>query len=104
MPALSKGERARLREQGRRATWPALRRLAPSFAGLTDAEARTAYLVATAAAAWVEARTDRAARARLLSLLGQGRSADDALRAVVGVDTDGLDAALRREVAAEFGP
>ena len=104
MPALSKGERARLREQVEAGTWPALRRLAPSFAGLSDAEARTAYLVATGAAAWVDARTDRAARARLLSLLGQGRSADDALRTVVGVDTDGLDAALRREVAAEFGP
>lgn len=104
MPALSKADRAALRERADDGTWPALRRLAPSFAGLSDAEARAAYLASTLAAAWIDARSDRAGRARLLSLLGEGKGADEALRAVVGVDTDGLDAALRRELAAEFAP
>ena len=102
MPALSKGERAQLRAQAEAGGWPALRRLAPSFAGLSDAEARSAYLASTGAAAWIDARTDRAGRARLLRLLGEGKSADEALRAVLRVDTDALDAALRRELAAEF--
>ena len=102
MPPLSRSERARLRGHVEAGTWAPLRRLAPSFAGLSDAEARAAYLASTAAAAWVEARTDTAGRARLLGLLGEGRAADDALRAVLGVDTDALDAALRHALTTEF--
>jgi hypothetical protein len=103
MPALSRSERLRLRARAETGGWLPLRRLAPSFAGLSDEEARLAYLEATAAAEWIEARTDRDARARLLRRLGEGGSDDDALRAAIGRDTDALDAALRRELESAFG-
>ena len=64
-------------------------RLAPSFSGLDDADARAAYLESMAAAYWIEARTDRAQRARLLARLGEGVRDDEALREAVGADTDG---------------
>jgi hypothetical protein len=104
LPASTRSERARAHQHALAGTWIPLRRLAPSFAGLGDAEARLAYLEATAAAAWIEARTDAPARARLLRILGAGKSDDEALRATIGLDTRGLDAALRRELAAEFAP
>jgi len=104
MPPLSRGERRRLRAHLDAGSWTPLPRLAPSFAGLSDAEARAAYLASAAAAAWIDARTDRAARARLLRLLGEGRGADEALRAVLGVDTAALDAALRHQLLAETVP
>jgi uncharacterized protein DUF4124 len=102
MPALSRSERAQLRGHAEAGTWLPLRRLAPSFAGLSDEQARLAYLEATAAAEWIESHTGAAERARLLGLLGAGRSDDEALRAVLRRDTDGLDAALRKALAAEF--
>jgi tetratricopeptide (TPR) repeat protein len=102
MPALSRTERLTLRGQASGGGWLSLRRLAPSFGGLDDEQARLAYLEAIAAADWIEAHTDRAGRARLLSLLGQGRSDDEVLRAVIGRDTDGLDAALHEALEAEF--
>jgi hypothetical protein len=102
MPALSRGERILLREQAAGSGWIPLRQLAPSFGGLSDEQARVAYLEATAAAEWIESHTDRAARARLLALVGQGRSDDEALRAVLGRDTDALDAALRKALESEF--
>jgi len=102
MPALSRSERTLLRSHSEAGSWIPLRRLAPSFGGLSDEEARVAYLEATAAAEWIEARTDAAQRARLLGLLGAGRSDDEALRAVLGRDTGGLDDALRKALEAEF--
>ena len=102
MPALSRSERTQLRGHAEAGSWLALRRLAPSFGGLTDEQARVAYLEATAAAEWIESRTGTAERARLLALLGAGRSDDDALRAVLGRDTEALDAALRKALEAEF--
>ena len=48
--------------------------MAPSFTGLNDEQARLAYLISTAAAAWVESHTDRDGRARLLGRLGEGWS------------------------------
>ena len=102
MPALSRSERTLLRGHAEAGSWLALRRLAPSFGGLTDEQARVAYLEATAAAEWIESRTGTAERARLLALLGAGRSDDDALRAVLGRDTEALDAALRKALEAEF--
>jgi tetratricopeptide (TPR) repeat protein len=101
MPALSRSERTRLRVSAESGAWIPLRRIAASFGGLTDDEARLAYLEATAAAEWIDARTDRATRARLLALLGAGKTDDDALRATIGRDTNGLDAALRAALAAE---
>jgi hypothetical protein len=100
MPALSRSDRSRLRASAESGAWIPLRRIAPSFGGLTDEEARIAYLEATAAAEWIDSRTDRATRARLLALLGAGKSDDEALRATVGQNTSGIDAALRRELAA----
>jgi Domain of unknown function (DUF4124) len=102
MPALSRSERMRLRESAEAGSWLALSRLSPSFAGLSDEEARLAYLEAAAAAEWIEAHSDVAARGRLLAQLGQGRGDDEALRAVLGRDTPGLDAALRKELEAAF--
>jgi hypothetical protein len=99
---LTRSEQAMLRRQIEAGSWIALRRLAPSFSGLDNAEARLAYLEATAAAAWIEARLDSAGRARLLALLGAGRSDDEALMAVLGLDTEGLEAALRDEITARF--
>jgi hypothetical protein len=100
MPALSRSERMRLRVSAESGTWIPLRRIAASFGGLTDDEARLAYLEATAAAEWIDARTDRAKRAQLLALLGQGKTDDEALRATVARDTNGVDAALREALAA----
>jgi hypothetical protein len=101
MPALSRSDRSRLRASAESGTWIPLRRIAASFGGLSDEEARIAYLEATAAAEWIDGRTDRAARARLLALLGAGKTDDEALRATVGQDTGGIDAALRSALAAE---
>ncbi|HVH04716.1 MAG TPA: DUF4124 domain-containing protein [Myxococcota bacterium] len=101
MPALSRSDRSLLRASAESGAWIPLRRIAPSFGGLTDEEARLAYLEATAAAEWIDGRTDRAKRARLLALLGAGKSDDEALRAAIGRDTDGLDAALQQALAAE---
>jgi hypothetical protein len=99
---LSGAERRRLADAARSDAWIPLRRLAPSFGGLDDAEARLAYLTAAAATTWLEDRTTSQDRARLLRRLGDGLSDDEALREVVGLDTDGLDAALRRELRGAF--
>ena len=99
---LTRGERARLRRAIDARRWISLRRIAPSFADLDDGEARLAYLVATAAAAWVESHTDRESRALLLRRLGEGWSDDEALKEAVGMDTGGIDAALRAEILSQF--
>ncbi len=102
--SLTRGERVRLRRAIDTGDWISLRRIAPSFSGLGDGQARLAYLISTAAAAWVEAHTVRDGRARLLRRLGEGWSDDEALREAVGMDTDGIDAALRAEIVSEFPP
>lgn len=102
--SLTRGERAQLRRAIEAGQWISLRRIAPSFSGLDDEQARLAYLVATAAAAWVEAHSDRTGRARLLARLGEGWSDDEALKEAVGTDTQGIDAALRTEILSEFPP
>jgi hypothetical protein len=99
---LTRSELVALRERIEEGRWIPLRRLAPSFSGLDDADARAAYLQAMAAAYWIEERTERAQRARLLSRLGEGVRDDDALRESVGLDTDAIDAALRERVLREF--
>jgi hypothetical protein len=102
--SLTRGERSRLRRAIEVGDWIPLRRIAPSFADLSDGQARLAYLVSTAAAAWIETHTDRAGRARLLRRLGEGWTDDEALREAVGLDTDGVDAAVRTEILSEFPP
>jgi hypothetical protein len=101
-PGLTRAERFLLYGHGGGGGWIPLARLGEGYAGLDDTEAKLAYLEGAAAAAWIEARADQAGRSRLLDLLGEGRSTDDALRAVLGVDAAELEAALRAEIAAEF--
>jgi hypothetical protein len=101
---MTRSELASLRLRIEEGRWIPLRRLAPSFSGLTDEEARSAYLVATAAAHWIEDRTDRDQRARLLRDLGLGASADQALLGAVGFDTDGIDEAVREQIRTRFPP
>jgi tetratricopeptide (TPR) repeat protein len=103
-PALTRSERSQLRTAIGEGRWIPLARLATSFAGLDDAEARLAYLESTATAAWIAERTRPADRARLLDHLGAGAPPDVALVAVVGADTDGVDAAVRAAILAEFPP
>jgi hypothetical protein len=79
-----------------------LRRLAPSFSGLGDDDARAAYLQSMAAAAWIESRTDRAGRARMLQRLGEGATDDLAFQSVLGMSTAEIDAALQRVIRDEF--
>ncbi len=99
---LSRSEREALRSAIEEGRWMPLEKLSAGFAGLDDPQARAAYLESTAAAAWVMARTDAASRASLLRRLGEGASEDEVLRAVVGRDTKGVDAAVRAQIAAEF--
>ena len=99
---LTRTERRALRDAIDTEKWTPLRRLAPSFSGLDDAGARAAYLESAAAALWISERTDRAQRAKLLGMLGTGIAADQAFLAVLGVDTDGVDRAVREEILAEF--
>jgi hypothetical protein len=101
-PGLTRSERSLLRSRIDAAEWIPLQRLAPSFAGLDDRDARVAYLEATAAAAWIEANTAAEQRARLLSGLGEGMGVDAALREVLGADAGALDLAVRRWVRSEF--
>ena len=101
---VTRSEQALLRRAIESGRWLPLRRLAPSFSGLDNEQARLAYLEATAAAAWIERRIDREGRGRLLALLGQGLSDDEALTQLFGMDTNGVDAALRAEVRAHFPP
>jgi hypothetical protein len=101
-PALSSDERSQLRSAIDEGRWLPLLRLAPSFSGLDDGEARLAYSISTAAADWLLRHTDAAGRARLLELLGEGRPADEALRAVLHLDSDAIDRAVRAEIRAQF--
>jgi hypothetical protein len=99
---VTRGERRRLAHAAAGDAWIPLHRLAASFSGLTDGDARLAYLVSTTAAAWLEARTTPEGRARLLERLGEGAGADEVLREAVGLDTQGIDAALRAELRGAF--
>jgi hypothetical protein len=101
-PGLTRSERSALRRRIDADDWIPLARLAPSFSGLDDDDARAAYLEGTAAALWIEQRTDREQRARVLALLGEGRGEDAAFRGVLGMDTRAIDAAVRDWIRAEF--
>ena len=97
-PPLSRGEEVQMRGAIAAGEWLPLRRIAPSFSGLSDKEARLAYAIATAAADWLVRHTSADERGELLRELGRGGDCDAALRAAAGVDTDALDAALQREL------
>jgi hypothetical protein len=98
----TRSERSALRANLETGSWIPLRSIADSFSGLGDARARDAYLQSVVTVAWIESKTDVAARRRLLERLGDGFSIDQALYEVMGLDTEGLDAAVQREIQSEF--
>ena len=103
LPAIAaSSENAPLRTRIAGDDWISLRRIAPSFGGLQGEDARAAYLESIVAAEWIEERTDREARARLMRRLGEGWSIDQALYEAVGVDTDELDRSIRQRLLDEF--
>jgi len=99
---LTRSERRALSRRIDAGEWLPLRRLAPSFSGLGDEDARAAYLQSMAAAAWIESRTDRAGRARMLQQIGEGATDDRAFKSVLGMSTAEIDAALQRVIREEF--
>lgn len=99
---LTRSERSSLSQRIDAGTWIPLRRIAPSFSGLGDEDARSAYLVATAAARWIERQTQPADRARMLRILGEGRGDDAALHAVLGRATEEVDGEVRRWIRSGF--
>jgi len=103
-PGLTRDERSLLRRRIDAGEWIQLRRLAPSFTGLDDDDARVAYLTSAAAAGWIEARTTPAERARIFERLGAGASDDEALAEVLGLTTDAVDTAVREWIRGEFAP
>jgi len=101
-PGLSRSERSLLRRRIDAGRWISLRRLAPSFAGLEDEDARAAYMISAAAASWTALHTSSAERARILELLGQGMQDDVVFGQVLGLDTQQIDAAVRGWIREEF--
>jgi hypothetical protein len=101
---LTRGERSSLRRRIDAGEWLPLRRLAPSFAGLDDEDARAAYLQATAAAEWIVTRSTREQRRRVIERLDAGEPDDAALEAGIGLSTDAVDAGVREWVRGEFAP
>ncbi len=101
-PGLTRTERELLKRRIDAGEWISLRRLAPSFGGLEDDDARIAYLESTAAADWLESRTDRAVRGRLIEMVGAGASTEQALVELLNMDTDAVDAAVRKWIGSEF--
>ena len=101
-PGLTRTERRLLKRRIDAGEWISFRRLAPSFSGLADDDARAAYLESTAAALWLEAHTDVAGRAQLLRAIGAGRPFDEALERLVGMNTSGLDRAVQTWIQSEF--
>ncbi len=101
---LQRTELAALRTRVETGEWIPLRRLVEGFAGLSDEQAEAAYLEAAVAAKWLDEHTEARARGQLLARLGAGEPVDAVLEALVGRGTDGVDAAARAAVLAEFPP
>lgn len=101
---LTRGERSSLQRRIDAGRWIPLRRIAPSFSGLDDDEARAAYLVSTAAAEWLTSRTRPEQRRAILEHLDKGATDDEALRAAIGLDTEAIDAGVRAWLRSEFAP
>ena len=100
--ASTRSERATLRANIETGTWVPLEQIADSFAGLSDEGARDAYLQSVVTAAYIESQTTAADRKSLLGHLSRGLSIDQALHKVLGLDTQGLDRAVRASIRAEF--
>jgi len=99
---LTRSERQALRRRLAAGAWIPLRRLAPSFTGLADEDARAAYLESMAAAAWLESRTTPKQRAELLARLGEGIADDQAFHEILGFGTNEIDERLQRVIRDEF--
>ena len=95
-------ERAAMRANIETGSWIPLREISRSFAGLTDERARDAYLQSVVTVGYIHSRTKVEDRRRILQLIGQGFSVDQALHDVMGIDTDGLDQAVQAEIRREF--
>lgn len=98
----TRSERAALRANIEMGAWIPLDSIADSFAGLDDDEARNAYLQSVVTVGFLREHTTVEQRRRLLKRIGAGFSVDQALHEVMGVDTEGLDVAVRAEILREF--
>lgn len=98
----TRSERAAMRANIETGTWIPLRSIDRSFAGLTDARARDAYLQSVETVAWIHERTDVAQRRRMLEAMGEGLSIDQALHEMLGLDTEGLESAVQADIRNEF--
>jgi len=98
----TRSERFSLRTRIEAGNWIPLREIAPSFSGLSDEDARAAYLESVVATAYIESKTTRGQRAQMLGRIGEGYSVDHALHEAMGMDTENLDAAVRRSILEEF--
>ena len=101
-PASTRSERSLLRNRIQADLWIPLHTLGPSFSGLSDDDARAAYMQAAVTSAWIEQNTTADQRALLLRRLNEGFSTDQALYEVLGMDTRGIDVAVQTEIRAEF--
>jgi tetratricopeptide (TPR) repeat protein len=101
-PPSTRSERASLRRRILAHNWIPLRRLAPSFSGLSNEDARAAYLEAVVSVEWIDSKTDREQRRRLLERIGAGLSTDQALYEALGLDTEGVDRAVQQQILSEF--
>jgi hypothetical protein len=101
-PGLTRSERSTLRRRIDARDWIPLRRLAPSFSGLDDDDARAAYLEAAAAALWIEGLTTKEERGLVLDRMGQGQGDDAAFSSVLHMDTEQIDSAVRAWILEEF--
>ncbi|MCR9097637.1 MAG: peptidase MA family metallohydrolase [bacterium] len=98
----TRSERAALRANVEMGAWIPLASIADSFAGLDDDGARNAYLQSVVTVGYIHDNTSVEQRRRLLERIGDGFSVDQALHEVMGVDTAGIDAAVRAEIRREF--
>jgi hypothetical protein len=100
-PRVSRGEWRRLLETIRGDEWIPLGSIVKGFSGLEGERALAAYLESRAAVELLEERRPGAIAA-WISRCADGVPWEAALEEVTGLDGSGLDAALRREVAARF--
>jgi hypothetical protein len=83
-------------------SWIPLDSIARSFAGLSDERARDAYLQSVITVGYLHSRTRVDQRRRLLTMIGEGFSVDQALYEVTGMNTRELDLAIQEEIRREF--
>jgi hypothetical protein len=95
-------ERAAMRANIETGNWIPLRSIAKSFAGLSDERARNAYIQSVVTVGYIHSKTEVEDRRRMLQLIGQGFSVDQALHDAMGIDTEGLEHAVQAEILREF--